>query len=391
MSNINSETVLKVKNLKVMFASDRGMIRSVEGVDLEVHKGECVALVGESGCGKSVTSLTIMGLRNEPPCIWKADQLDLNINGQMVSLMGKTEKELQDIRGKYISMVFQDPMTCLNPVMTCGAQIDEVFLRHQKDDMQQEINAVKEQKQALQAKAKQLKEEGKADEAAQVAKEAKSIRVPKLKDVARQRSISALKAVNVPSPEKRYKDYPHQLSGGKRQRVMIAMAYACRPSFMIADEPTTALDVTIQAQVLELMNGLRRCNDTGLLLITHDLSVVANMAEEIYVMYSGKIVEKATTDELFDNPLHPYTRGLIGSIPKLAGKHGDRFVQIPDNVPHPTMKPKGCYFNPRCAYATDKCREVMPPLETLESGRQVRCWNYKVLQEEDQKKKKGGN
>ncbi len=388
MSN-EKEKVLSVKNLKVMFVSDRGMIRSVEGVDLDVNQGECVALVGESGCGKSVTSLTIMGLRNEPPCLWKADKLDLNIDGEQVSLLGKTEEELQDIRGKHMAMVFQDPMTCLNPVMTCGAQIDEVFLRHQKPMLEEELAEAKEKKAALKRNAKMLKEEGKTEEAAKLLAEAKTIKCRSIKDIARLHSISALKAVNVPSPEKRYLDYPHQLSGGMRQRVMIAMAYACRPTFMIADEPTTALDVTIQAQVLELMSGLQRCNDTGLLLITHDLSVVANMADKIYVMYSGKIVECAKTDELFDNPLHPYTRGLLGSIPKLGGKHGQRFVQIPDNVPHPTMKPDGCYFHPRCSYATDKCRKCMPKLETLESGRQVRCWHWKDL--DNTAEKKGGN
>ena len=274
MSN-EKEKVLSVKNLKVMFVSDRGMIRSVEGVDLDVNKGECVALVGESGCGKSVTSLTIMGLRNEPPCLWKADKLDLNIDGEQVSLLGKTEEELQDIRGKHMAMVFQDPMTCLNPVMTCGAQIDEVFLRHQKPMLEEELAEAKEKKAALKRNAKMLKEEGKTEEAAKLLAEAKTIKCRSIKDIARLHSISALKAVNVPSPEKRYLDYPHQLSGGMRQRVMIAMAYACRPTFMIADEPTTALDVTIQAQILDLMKRLQKELGMAIIMITHDLGVIA--------------------------------------------------------------------------------------------------------------------
>ena len=392
----DKESLLKIKNLKVMFASSRGMIKAVEGIDLEVKKGECVALVGESGCGKSVTSLTIMGLRNEPPCIWKADQMTLNIEDEEhdveVELSRLTESQLQDIRGRYMSMVFQDPMTCLNPVMRVGAQIDEVFLRHQISSLKEET--ILQRKNKAEAAAK-LEDDYAAKKAAtrseydlaQIEKwhETEKKKVNKMptmtiKQAARRRSIEALRVVNVPSPEKRVKDYPHQLSGGMRQRVMIAMGYACNPSFMIADEPTTALDVTIQAQVLDLMRDLQEKRDTGLLLITHDLSVVANMADTIYVMYAGKIVEKGSCDEILDNPLHPYSIGLIASIPKMKGKH-KKFVQIPDTVPHPTQKPTGCFFHPRCKFATEKCRVYMPTLETVKNtnGRQVRCWNYQSL------------
>ena len=385
-------SLLNIKNLKVMFASSRGLIKAVEGIDLEIKKGECAALVGESGCGKSVTSLTIMGLRNEPPCIWKADNMTLNIEGAEVDLSKLTETQLQDIRGRYMSMVFQDPMTCLNPVMRVGAQIDEVFLRHQKESLKKEA---KQQKKDKENAEQQLKKDyaTKKDSATteydltQVkkwykAEKAKVEKMPTMtiEQVARNRSIEALRVVNVPSPEKRVKDFPHQLSGGMRQRVMIAMGYACNPSFMIADEPTTALDVTIQAQVLDLMRDLQEKRQTGLLLITHDLSVVANMADTIYVMYAGKIVEKGTCDEILDNPLHPYSIGLIASIPKMKGKH-KKFVQIPDMVPHPTQKPMGCFFNPRCKFATEKCKVYMPPLESVDktTDRQVRCWNYKSL------------
>lgn len=319
-----SDVLLGLKNLKVIFPAQQGIVRAVEGIDIDIKKGECVALVGESGCGKSVTSLAIMRLLNTPPALVEVESI--NLDGDEIT--NYSENKMQDVRGKQISMIFQDAMTALNPVMTVGKQIDEVFIKHQK------LN----------------------------------------KKEARIETIKALRLVGIPEPESRAKAFPHQLSGGLRQRVLIAMAFACMPKLIIADEPTTALDVTIQAQVLEVLRSMQRSHNVSLLLITHDLSVVAHTADTVYVMYSGKIVEKAKVEDLFKTPHHPYTEGLLGSIPRLSDttKH---FVQIPDSVPHPMFKPTGCYFHPRCKYATDECKEKMPPLEKLDNGREIRCYH----------------
>ncbi len=321
---MTDELMLKLRNLKVIFPNEMGTVKAVEGIDLDISKGECVALVGESGCGKSVTSLAIMKLLNTPPALMQVDELC--VDG--IELKDYTNKKMQEIRGKKISMIFQDAMSALNPVMTVGKQIREVFLT-QKGISKKE---------------------------------------------AKERSIKALELVGIPEPERRYNDFPHQLSGGMRQRVLIAMAFACNPQLIIADEPTTALDVTVQAQVLDVLRRMQQSHNTSLLLITHDLSIVANMADTICVMYCGKIVEKSPAYELFKAPLHPYTKGLLGAIPKLSDKR-HVFVQIPDSVPNPMNKPKGCYFNPRCAYATDECREKMPPLRDMGDGRFVRCFH----------------
>lgn len=324
-----SEKVLNIKNLKVVFPNERGIIRAVEGIDLEIERGKCVALVGESGCGKSVTSLAAMKLLGNSGAVVRTDRMELcGMDIQQLS-----DKEMQGFRGKRISMIFQDALSALNPVMTVGKQLDEIFIRH--------LNISK--------------------------KEAKA------------HSIEALKLVGVPDPATRYKAYPHELSGGMRQRVLIAMAFACSPDLIIADEPTTALDVTIQAQVLDLLSGLQKTHNTALLLITHDFSVIVHMADEICVMYSGKIVEKASAKELFGQPLHPYTKGLIASVAKMEDGKGE-FVQIPDSLPNPMNKPPGCYFHPRCPCAVEKCRKCMPPLHTLANGRQVRCWIWESEQ-----------
>ena len=317
-----AELVLNVKNLKVVFPSPLGIIRAVEGIDLEIERGKCVALVGESGCGKSVTSLAIMRLLPET-AIPRVDKLE--VCGR--DAMAMSESEMQQLRGRKVSMIFQDALSALNPVMPIGRQLDEIYLRHFKVSKAQ----------------------------------------------AKVRSIEALKLVGIPDAERRYNTYPHELSGGMRQRVLIAMAFACDPELIIADEPTTALDVTIQAQVLEVLRKLQRERGTALLLITHDLSVVAHMADEICVMYSGKIVERAAKRELFKNPKHPYTQGLIASVAKIDDKKGT-FIQIPDSLPNPINKPQGCYFHPRCPYASDRCRTNMPALRTYEGSRQSRCW-----------------
>jgi len=319
-----SDLMLKLRNLKVIFPNEAGVLKAVEGIDLDIHRGECVAVVGESGCGKSVTALAIMKLLNSPPALMRVDELQLD--GE--ELKDYSDTKMQEIRGKQIAMIFQDAMTALNPVMTIGNQIDEVYLRHSKMS----------------------------------------------KKKAREATIMVLKLVGVPEPKARANNFPHQLSGGMRQRVLIAMAFATMPKLIIADEPTTALDVTIQAQVLNVLNDMQKKHQMSLLLITHDLSVVANMADTVYVMYCGKVVEKGTVKQLFSTPHHPYTVGLLASIPKLSDSH-HHFVQIPDCVPHPMFKPAGCYFHPRCTHAIDICSKEMPPLVSVEDGRQIRCWN----------------
>jgi len=319
-----SDLMMKLRNLKVVFPNDAGVLKAVEGIDIDIHKGECVAIVGESGCGKSVTAFAMMKLLNSPPALVRVDEMKLD--GE--ELKDYNEVKMQDIRGKMISMIFQDALTALNPVMTIGRQIDEVFIRHQGLS----------------------------------------------KKKAREATILTLELVGVPEPKSRANNFPHQLSGGMRQRVLIAMAFACMPKLIIADEPTTALDVTIQAQVLDVLSDMQKKHHMSLLLITHDLSVVSNMADIVYVMYCGKIVEKATVRQLFEKPHHPYSVGLLASVPKLTDTH-HHFVQIPDCVPHPMFKPAGCYFHPRCEHATEKCTKVMPPLEKLADGREIRCWN----------------
>ncbi len=319
-----TDTVLEVRNLKVAFPCPGGVIRAVEGIDLTTKKGECVALVGESGCGKSVTAFSIMKLLRTPPSVSRIDKLQLD--GQDLSHL--TERDMERIRGKEMAMIFQDAMTALNPVMTVGKQIDEVYRRHGKL--------------------------GKRE--------------------ARRQTVRALELVGVPEAKSRAKSFPHELSGGMRQRVLIALAFACMPKLIIADEPTTSLDVTIQAQVLDVLKVMQQEHDVSALLITHDLSVVANMADTVYVMYSGKIVERAPMRELFTAPQHPYSLGLLASVPKLSDEK-QSFVQIPDTVPHPMHKPSGCYFHPRCSSSSDRCERHMPRLEVGANDRQIRCWH----------------
>lgn len=315
--------ILQVKNLKTQFKTSKGVVNAVDGVDFEVDKGEVVAIVGESGSGKSVTSLSIMGLIPNPP----GKIIDGEILFNNEDLIKKNKKQLQDIRGNRISMIFQEPMTSLNPVFTVGKQISEAVLRHEKVS----------KKEAL------------------------------------DRAIEMLDLVGIPSPEKRVKDFPHQMSGGMRQRVMIAMALACNPELLIADEPTTALDVTIQAQILDLMLKLKEKLGTSILLITHDLGVVAEVAQKVVVMYCGKVVEKADVKTLFSDPKHPYTQGLLRSIPRIEDKK-ERLYMIKGMVPNPTEMPKGCAFSDRCDRCRDICLEQVPPL-VKHGNSEVRCFD----------------
>ena len=324
----NNRPLLEVKGLKTYFYTEDGVVRAVDGVNFEVYPGEVLGLVGESGCGKSVTSLSIMRLISKPG---KIDEGQILLDGE--NLLELPEEEMIKVRGNRISMIFQQPQTALNPVFKVGDQLAEVL------DVHQDLG----------------------------------------KEAGWKRAVALLKMVGVPDPERRAEAYPHELSGGMAQRVMIAMALACVPELLIADEPTTALDVTIQAQILDLMRDLRREMGTSVILITHDLGVVAEMAERVAVMYAGEIVEQTDVNTLFDQPLHPYTQGLIGSIP-ILGEIKERLDVIPGSVPNLVNLPPGCRFAPRCQarfkYNCEICAEVKPELEEVKPGHFVRCWLY---------------
>ena len=319
---MKQDTVLEVKDLCVDFRNIGGSVRVVNGITFRLDRGETVGLVGESGCGKSMTSLAVMGLVPSPG----------KVSGQVLldgdDLLRKKPRELRQVRGDRISMIFQEPMTSLNPVLTIGDQLMEVFRLHQ--------NASREE--------------------------------------ARQKAIEALRMVKIAMPEQRIKEYPHQLSGGMRQRVMIAMALSCDPEVLIADEPTTALDVTIQAQILDLMKELKKRLGAAILLITHDLGVVREVCSRVVILYCGQIMEEATVEELFREPAHPYTQGLLRSLP-VIGEDRKLYV-IPGSVPSAKDFPSGCVFNPRCAHATERCRRELPPLFRLGKERRCRCWLY---------------
>jgi len=322
-----NEVLLKLDNLKTHFFTDDGVVRAVDGVSFEVKAGETLAVVGESGSGKSVSALSILRLIPQPP--GKIVGGSITFRGR--DLLAATPTELRKIRGKEISMIFQEPMTSLNPVYTCGEQIIETVMLHEKLD----------------------------------------------RSASRKRAIEMLQLVGIPAPEQRVDEYPHQLSGGMRQRVMIAMALACRPAILIADEPTTALDVTIQAQIIDLLKKLQNELGMAVLLITHDLGVVAETADRVAVMYAGQVVEYADIDAAFKKPLHPYTAGLQASLPKL-GEVQERLRVIPGNVPNPLRFPSGCRFRPRCPVAIDRCLED-PPLEDYGQGHLARCWRAKEI------------
>ncbi len=319
--------LLEVDGLKTYFYTRDGIVRAVDGVSFAVYPGETLAVVGESGCGKSVTSLSILRLIASPP--GKIVEGRLMFQGR--DLLGLTEDEMRDVRGNEISMIFQEPMTSLNPVLTIGRQIAEALVLHRGMT----------RKEAL------------------------------------ARAVEMLTLVNIPDGARRIEQYPHQLSGGMRQRVMIAMALACNPRLLIADEPTTALDVTIQAQILDLMRGLKEKTGAAIVLITHDLGVVAEMAQRVVVMYAGRKVEEAPVDELFATPRHPYTEGLLKSIPRLEDAQATdraRLAEIPGMVPSLKEDIAGCLFAPRCSYATERCRREYPPLELHAPGHFAACW-----------------
>ncbi len=321
MSN-NIEPILKIKDLKVHFDTDDGLVKAVDGVDMELMKGTTLALVGESGCGKSVTCMSILRLIPSPPG---------RIAGGEIIYKGKnlvelSNKEMESIRGNDISMIFQEPMTSLNPVFTVGDQIKEAIMLHQK----------------------------------------------KSSNEAEELTVEILNKVGIPSPDIRINDYPHQMSGGMKQRVMIAMALSCNPEILIADEPTTALDVTIQAQILDLMKSLQDELGMSTLLITHDLGIVSSVASHVAIMYASKIVEYGSLQNIFKDPRHPYTLGLFTSIPIIGNKKENLYV-IPGNVPNPLAFPEGCKFWPRCVFAEEICKSQEPVLEEVNQGHTVAC------------------
>jgi len=312
-----------VRGLRTHFASERGEVRAVDGVDLSLERGRTLGIVGESGCGKSVTALSIMGLVPQPP--GRIAGGEVLFEGE--DLLRLPARRMRDLRGDQLSMIFQEPMTSLNPAFPVGEQVAEALLRHKNID----------------------------------------------KKAAEQGAVEMLRRVRIPSPERRALDYPHQLSGGMRQRVMIAMALACNPKLLIADEPTTALDVTIQAQILELMQMLRAELGTAIILITHDLGVVSELADDVIVMYAGRVIERCAAERLFSEPQHPYTVGLLGSIPRLHLQQ-ERLSAIEGFVPDPAAFPEGCRFHPRCPFAVDRCRNEIPPLKEIKPNHFAACW-----------------
>jgi oligopeptide transport system ATP-binding protein len=328
---IFSDPILRVRNLQTHFKTDDGVVKAVDGVSFDLHKGETLGIVGESGSGKSVTNLSLMRLIPSPP--------GRIVGGEVLfhdtDLLTASDRTMRSIRGNKISMIFQDPMTSLNPFLRVSTQLEETIRLHQ----------------GLNTRA------------------------------ARAQAIEMLAMVGIPRPEKRILNYPHQFSGGMRQRVMIAMALSCKPEILIADEPTTALDVTIQAQILEIIKRLSEELGTAVIMITHDLGVVAGMCDNVAVMYAGKVVERGATRELFADPKHPYTRGLIKSVPRLDQKQQDRLFSIDGQPPNLIDLPDACPFYPRCDHAMDICKQKYPAATTLNETRAVNCWLYEEHEE----------
>jgi peptide/nickel transport system ATP-binding protein len=321
---MNKNSLLQIQNLKTYFYTSDGIVKAVDDVSWEIDHAEMIGLVGESGCGKSVTALSILRLIPEPP--GKIVGGEILFKGK--NLLSLSLEDMRKIRGNEISMIFQEPMISLNPVFTIGAQIAEAIQLHQK----------LHKKEAL------------------------------------EKVIEMLKLVGIPSPEKRVKDYPHELSGGMKQRAMIAMALSCNPKILIADEPTTALDVTIQAQILDLMLKLKDEFEASIVLITHDLGVIAEMAQKVVIMYAGKVMEQAGINDIFENPLNPYTQGLLNSLPKMDAAHKQKLNTIPGFVPSLYDLPKGCKFSPRCGFVMDVCQQSEPELIEVNDGHWSRCW-----------------
>lgn len=330
---MKNDVVLRVKDLKTFFYTNNRCNRAVNGVSFDVKRGKTLSIVGESGSGKSVTASTIMQLLPELSRIEEGEITYFSEDGEVrIDQLEKNGKQMRSLRGSEIAMIFQDPMTALNPVYTVGFQIRENLRAHTKMN----------------------------------------------KKEANERAIELLSLMGIPNPEQRVKEYPHQYSGGMRQRAMIAMAMSCNPKVLIADEPTTALDVTIQAQIFELINNLKDEFNTAVLLITHDMGVVNEVSDDVAVMYMGNILESGTTKQIISRPAHPYTEALLKSIPVLGKGRAQKLEPIRGSTPDPYQRPVGCQFRDRCDYATEKCK-IMPPEEIIAEGHMVRCWNYKEV------------
>ncbi len=327
-----TDPILSVHQLSVGFETDRGLLQAVDGISFDVHRGRTLGIVGESGCGKSVTAFSIMRLLPQPQGRILGGKIELRDGDPAIDLAAASPEEMRHIRGRRIGMIFQEPMTALNPVQSIGRQLSEIFLLHKTDDKREAL----------------------------------------------QLSIEMLRKVGIPAPEIRVGEYPHQLSGGMRQRIVIAMALACKPSVIIADEPTTALDVTIQAQIIELMQELQKEMGMSIILITHDLGVIAEMCDDVIVMYAGRVAESGPVARIFAAPSHPYTRGLLHSIPRLSMPRKSRLNVIEGLVPSLADLPSGCRFQNRCAYRIDACA-VQPPRESVAPGHETACHRWRNL------------
>jgi len=379
VSKETTKKLLEVKDLRTFFFVEEGVVKAVDGVAFDIYEDEVLGLVGETGCGKSVTALSILQLVRPPGKIMSGS---VHFHGK--NLLDLNEKEMRLVRGRSITMIFQDPLNSLNPVISVGKQVAEVFVLHQEKELKRELDALLlernkkiEEKKKLQKELKdnedRLSEEEKTELLAKIEElKQATIHIPKLKDVALKRSENIIKEVGIPDAKGILKRYPHELSGGMRQRVMIAMALSCNPGLLIADEPTTALDVTIQAQILDLMKDLKNRFRTSILIITHDLGIIAEICDRIAVMYSGNIVEYATADDLFKKPRHPYTKGLMGAIPSIE-KKDQKLITIRGMVPNLIYPPSGCRFHPRCDYRLEICDKIKPVLREIADKYFIAC------------------
>ena len=373
------DVILQIKGLKTYFYTEEGVVKAVDGVSFNIYENETIGLVGETGCGKSVTALTILRLVRAPGKI-----LGGKIKFKGIDFLKLSKKEMRNYRGKDITMIFQDPLNSLNPVITIGKQLSEVFFLHQKENLKTILDQLRVKRKERQAEKKELKKELKENDErlSEIEKEELNEKIQKLqeatkgdlslKKVALKESEKMIKAVGIPDAKGILNRYPHELSGGMRQRVMIAMALSCSPSLLIADEPTTALDVTIQAQILELMKKLKTDFNTSILMITHDLGIIAEICDRVMVMYSGSIVELADAEGLFKRPLHPYTKGLIGAIPSIE-KRDQKLKTIRGSVPNLIYPPSGCRFHPRCPNRLEICEKIKPSLNEDHENHYIAC------------------
>ncbi len=378
-NNESADKLIQIKNLKTYFFTEEGVVKAVDGISFDIYNDEVIGLVGETGCGKSVTALSILNLVRAPGKIIEGQILFRDTN-----LVKLNNKEMKKHRGNDITMIFQDPLNSLNPVMSVGTQVGETFLLHQKDMLKAELDRRLLERKKGRKELKELKQKFKSNKETLSEEEIEELQLqieqlsqetnhaPVFKDVLEDYSAEIIKEVGIADSKSILKRYPHELSGGMRQRVMIAMALSCKPALLIADEPTTALDVTIQAQIMELMKALKKRFKTSILLITHDLGVIAELCDRVAVMYSGNIVEYATAEDLFKNPRHPYTKGLLAAIPSVEKKN-EKLKTIRGMVPNLIYPPSGCRFHPRCDFRLEVCDKVKPKLKEIGEKYLIAC------------------